>query len=145
MLKWDDFWRRCFLLVSALLSVVSPSFAVSYLEIEQMVREGLPPALIKSRLESDPQRYTLDEIIYLQEKKLPKELVEFLLRFQLAGTPEINVPFLLQMKSLQWSDTIMEMMVNRYGFSGKLSTDDLIILKKAAISQRLIESLIRNH
>ncbi|MBF0286722.1 MAG: hypothetical protein HQM14_02810 [SAR324 cluster bacterium] len=119
--------------------------ALSYLDVEQMVREKTGKDLILAQVEKNNAYFTFDEILYLQERKLPNELVDYLLRYHLSLIPDIDIELLIKMKSVPLSDEIIEMLVNRYGVTFlPITPDEVSQLKDAKINDKLIEMLIRS-
>ncbi len=124
---------------------MSPLYALSYLEVEQMVRENMNQDLIIAQVERNNAYFTFDEILYLQERKLSNELVDLFLRYHLSLIPDIDIELLIKMKSVPLSDEIIELLVNRYGVTFlPITPDEVFQLRQAKINDRLIETLIRS-
>ncbi len=132
-----------FIQVSWLWAILSPLYGLSYLEVAQMVRTGMDEALIQAQIEKNNDYFTFDEIVYLQERKLSDEFVAFLLRYHLSFIPDIDVAFLVRMKSVPLSDEIIQLLVDRFGVTSlPLIPDEIMTLKNAKVNEKLIEYLI---
>ena len=108
-----------------------------------MAKAGMSEALLQAQIEKNNDFFAFDEIIYLQERQLSLDFIEFLLRYHLSFMPEIDVPLLVAMKSFPLSDEIIEMLVDRFGVvSLPLQPAEVLALQEAKVSDELIEYLI---
>lgn len=140
-------WYR-FIVITILICNVglTPIWAITYLDVEQMVRSKMGDELIQAQIEKENAFFTFEEIVYLKERKLSAALVDRLLRYNMISMPDIDVDLLIQMKeTIGLSDEMIELLVNRYGvIELPLTSDDIIELKEAKVDDNLIEWLIRS-
>ncbi|MBF0277174.1 MAG: hypothetical protein HQM13_05260 [SAR324 cluster bacterium] len=134
-----------FVQIFYLWGLLSTASALSYLDVEKMIRAGMSEELIQAQIEKNNDYFTYDEIIFLKGRKLANNLVEFLLRYHLSFIPDIDVAFLIKMKSVPLSDEIVQMLVDRFGVTSlPLAPNEIIALKNAKVNNKLIEYLINS-